>query len=206
MQHVITLTGPSGAGKSTLIEYMLSMSSPGFSPVVIPKYTTRSPRKGEATSTIETNIYSEIICVSEMLPPECNLVYEQYGVRYGLQFDDIYKHLAKRQTPIVILNDIRTVEDVRNAFEGIVKSIFVFRESPSLETFSQLAVSRGNFDPVEVNKRFQKAQSIYRIYIENIHLFDHVALNFGDISNLWDQAGAIINSLQETHNWPLKED
>ena len=45
--------------------------------------------------------------------------------------------------------------------------------------------------------RFKKAQTIYRIYIENIQLFDHVIINSGTFEELEMQVRQIVKSLEQ---------
>ena len=111
MAYVITLTGPSQCGKSTIRNFLLEQAGDGFNPVIFKKYTTRSPREFE----------DDAICIKDM-PAKCDLVYEQYGVRYGFQFDKLYDLLEKGKSPIIVLNDVRAVEDVRTALAPQVVS------------------------------------------------------------------------------------
>src|SRR5215207_7745168 len=132
MPNLITLTGPSGSGKSTALKYLLSFRTRKFRPVLVPKYTTRPSRRDD---------HGEALSV-RAIPKGCDLAYEQYGVRYGLKLTTLFDHLAEGYSPIVILNDVRTVEDVRIALGPMVRSIFVFRKGPSLETQRKLAEAR----------------------------------------------------------------
>lgn len=193
MPSVITLTGPSGSGKSTALGYLLRLSNKDFQPVLVPKYTTRHSRRDD---------YGEAVSV-RTIPKTCDLVYEQYGVRYGLRVRTLFDHLAKGESPVVILNDVRTVQDVRTALGPLVRSIFVFREHPSLETQRRLAEARDVRDEDDVRRRFDKAQAIYRIYIENIQLFDHVIINSGSRRPLKSQVHQIIEGLSHHRSWPL---
>jgi guanylate kinase len=185
MAHVLTLTGPSGSGKSTAVSMLEHCSPKRFRAQLIPKYTTRPPRE---------QLERDAICV-DALPSTCDLIYEQYGVRYGLDTDCLYDKLSAGISPIVILNDVRAVEDVRQAFGRLTCSLFVFRESPSEERQLRLARQRGLADEAEVRLRFRKAQAIFRIYIENIHMFDHVLLNVGDVEHLGRQVKAVVKKL-----------
>ena len=195
MPHLITLTGPSGSGKSTVVKYLVTNADIGFNPELVPKYATREPRKDDG---------NEIICV-KVIPDECDLIYEQYEVRYGIELKGIFDRMAKGSSPIIILNDVRTVEDVRAALKGLVRSVFVFREGPTFERYRQLANSRGVQNEEDTERRFRKAQAIYRIYIENIHLFDHVIVNGGSREDLKMQVRRITNGLKQNMNWPLHE-
>ena len=86
-----------------------------------------------------------------------------------------------------------------------MRSIFVFREGPTFERYRQLANSRGVQNEEDTERRFRKAQAIYRIYIENIHLFDHVIVNGGSRKDLKMQVRRITNGLKQNMNWPLHE-
>ena len=193
MAHVITLTGPSGCGKSTILRECLALASSDFRPLVISKASTRKPRDNDG---------SEIDC-ADKIPENCDLVYEQYGVRYGLPSSVLFDALRDGISPLVIINDVRLVEDIRRACGSIVRSVFVFREGPDLRRSMELAAKRGKDAMLEAETRYRKAQAIYRIYIENIHLFDHVVLNSGSMSDLQRQVAAIVAGLRQDEHWPL---
>lgn len=196
MPNVITLTGPSGCGKSTAVRYFLSYRMSGWSPRVIPKYTTREPRVDDGR---------EIICVDE-IPEFCDVVYEQYGVRYGLALQHLFDAVSAGHTAIVIVNDVRAVEDIRLSLGRLVRSLFVFRDSPNFERLDALGKSRGVRDEETMRRRFRKAQAIYRIYIENIYLFDHVLINWSTRQYLRAQVGQVLRGLgRDNIFWPLRE-
>ena len=195
MPFVITITGPSRAGKSTTVDYMLKHKSIVFDPVLVPKFTTRLPRKGDEDE-------EEVTCVDE-IPRQCDLVYEQYGKRYGLELKTILEHIEAGKSPIVILNDVRAVEDIRNSLGRLVRSIFIFRKDPTSEEYHKEL--QGSRRPDEAEIRFDKARTIFRIYIENIHLFDHVIINSRGFEDLDTQVRAIVNGLEQDQHWPLRE-
>jgi len=190
MAFVVTLTGPSQCGKSTIRNFFLANDDEKFKPVIFKKFTTRPARASE----------DDAVCVLEM-PKECDLVYEQYGVRYGFRFDDLYDHLEKGESPIVVLNDVRAVEDVRIALWPQVISLFLYRQPPNKDAFITEEKSRAKSDADEemvlaaAQTRYDKAKAIYRIYIENIHLFDHVVLNTDDIKYTESQVEKIVGKL-----------
>lgn len=196
MAHIITVTGPSGAGKSTTLRMLEEAAHDGFRPTIVPKYTTRPAHADDC---------GEVLCVGEEeFPKTCNLVYEQYGYRYGLILEDLCAHIVEGKSPVVILNDVRTVEDVRNHWKGLVRSLFIFRKSPTLEGYEKLAEKRevdtGKEDP---QIRYQRAQMLYRTYIENIHIFDHVIINCGTLGELRMQVNHVVKGLETYLNWPL---
>lgn len=202
MAHIITITGPSMCGKSTVIEQLeLIGKTPEydgkFEIVKIPKYTTREFRSNEKEAILKNDYASiDVLPVigkyndlpdlnSEELESEklsafkklkCDIVYEQYGSRYGIKLVDLYEHLKNGRSPVIILNDVRTIEDLKSALGKQCFSIFIFREIPNIKHFLAEGKKRDDLEDT-VRARYEKASSIYRIYIENIHLFDKLILN-----------------------------
>lgn len=207
MACVITVTGASGCGKSTIINILQDIGKKekykfDFKPVVIKKFTTRKFRKSELFALKEGKLDELDVkavfgddnivrdengnpldedkqdeyrkqCIKKL---NCDLIYEQYGNQYGIKFNELYECLKRDETPIVILNDVRTVEDVKVYFGKKSVSLFVFRNTPNFSFYEQMELKRQN-GTEECDNRFEKAISIYRIYIENIHLFDKLVLN-----------------------------
>lgn len=190
MAHIITLTGPAHSGKTTISNMFMECKDDYFSPVCIPKYTTRIARKDE----------KDVIC-REKIPKECDLVYEQYGVRYGVELETFYKELEKGKTPIIVINDIRAVEDLKAVFGSLVFSVFMYRKPAIYNELYMEEKERASFEipesEIENNARirYEKAQAIYRIYIENIYLFDKVILNTYHIEDTRIQVKHIIKKL-----------
>lgn len=202
MPYVITITGPSRSGKSEVIKLLSKISEESkynsiFKPVLIKKYTTREFRTNELEA-IKTGKEDELdiaaVINSDNIVRDadekeakeqriqafnrlgCDLVYEQYGNRYGIRLEKIYELLKNGFSPVVILNDIRTVEDIKTSLGKQCFSLFIFREIPNLQNYIKQAEKRNESRDV-VNTRFEKATAIYRIYIENIHIFDKLILN-----------------------------
>lgn len=172
MAHIITLTGPAHCGKSLISRMFLECKNENFDPLHVSKYTTRQARIND----------EDVICVKK-IPKECDVVYEQYGVRYGIELENLYKLLEQGKTPIIVVNDIRAVEDIKAALGSLVISIFLYRKAAIYDEFylEEKERATNNIIEEEIRKtaqtRFEKAQAIYRIYIENIQLFDRVILN-----------------------------
>lgn len=186
MARIITLTGPSQSGKSTAKDFFLSIKKDGYKPISIPKHNTRKPRKDDKEDEV-------IHC--KKLPKKCDLVYQQYDVRYGFSSKDVLKKLEKGYVCLIVINDVRTISEVKRIFGSLCKSIFVHRKALSFEDFYKESVKRGVIDELIIKKRLKKAEAIYRIYIENIQLFDNVFLNSSDEQNLKKQVVKVIESL-----------
>ena len=191
MTHIISLTGPAHCGKSTISHMFKECEGNGFRPIQISKYTTREPRKSD----------KDVICVKK-LPSNCDLVYEQYGVRYGVELENLYKKLEAGYSPIIVINDIRAVEDLKTVFGSLVYPVFLYRKPADLNDFlteEKVRASREiSDDYIDKNARtrYEKAQAIYRIYIENIQLFNKVILKTSTKENAMLQVKCIVQNLQ----------
>lgn len=196
MPRVITLTGASGSGKSTAIDYFLDANGEDYKPELLKKFKTRPKRESES--------HNEDGLFTDRIPQDCDLVYEQYGSRYGLTLRGVYDKISNGITPIIIVNDVRVVQDIKSALGPCVISVYLFRETPSIELYQKLSNARYNVDNSDTLVRFNKANAVYRIYIENIDLFDHVILNSWGLDELRTQVFNLVSSFSRDLHWPLK--
>ena len=199
MAVVITLTGASQCGKSTIVDLFNQCENKNFVPYLIPKYVTRELRDTDGDDVIGGGI-----------PKTCDLVWELYGQRYGIHFDTIYETLSQGKCPIIIVNDIRIIQDLKTALGSQVVSIFMYRKKPELQSFIKKKKRRFSkqLSPEvleQINKtattRYNKALTIYRIYIENLPLFDNVILNTGTIEQSKRQVQSIVSSIAVSNKY-----
>jgi len=209
---IITLTGSSLSGKSYVMEKiveaseMLRVDGISFAPVPIPKYTTRTYRE-EDIKKKHSGKFVDVIPVDEV-PEACDLVYRTYGKDYGLKITDLQSELDAQNTPIVVINDIRAVEELKSLFPGRVLSLYLFRRIPNVKDYERAKEERGNVQNQEYLDRYNKAISMYRIYIENIAVFDRVILNVknykGDPGEIDYTKLQIINTLRGVFEGKIK--
>ena len=165
---VFTISGPSGSGKTTVKSLITSLDY-GF--VDIPKYSTRQMRNNE----------TDIVSVGE-IPDFCDIKYESYGERYGFCSDDIINVLDGCKTPIIVINDLGGIEELRKYISVI--SLYIYRNPPSEQKFIAQEIARntnGHLTEEQIfltaHKRFRKADSITRMWIENQKSFDMTIWN-----------------------------
>ena len=48
------------------------------------------------------------------IPDTCDLVYQTYGVRYGIETSILTEELKRGNSPVIVINDIRVVEEIKN--------------------------------------------------------------------------------------------
>lgn len=182
---IIALTGPSACGKTYITDKIIDLGKQlrhegiDFRPTRFSKYVTRPYRE---TEIIDKN-KGRVIDVESVraIPIEndgCELVYRTYGNEYGLKIKDLKMKLRKNESPIVVINEVRVVEELKKIFRGKVLSLFIFREIiPDPETHKNAGKSRGAGSENKSLTRFEKAVALYRVFIENIFIFDRVILN-----------------------------
>lgn len=181
---IITLTGPSGCGKSYIMDRIMDLQDTlyneglTFIPEVFAKYVTRPMRHKEIQAMLEEK-QIDIISVN-YIPDDCDVKYQTYGKQYAIRLKDLQAKLDEGKSPVVVINDVRVVEELKRAFPNQVLALFLFREIPKKESFVSEAKNRGGGAAQEIDDRFNKATAIYRTFIENIGLFNRVILNVGN--------------------------
>ncbi len=188
--RVFVVSGASGSGKTTLLD---SLQESGKFPVeIIGKVATRPSRADES---------KEILCVKRINHSTHDILYEQYGIHYGLSSSSIWRCLRNNHHAFVIVNDIRAIEDVKETFGVLAVTCYLYRcLSPAiLRALARKRTSAGT-DPGllrrETERRIAKLSVMYQKYIENISLFDHVILNTSSRRDLLDQAENLIRHYQ----------
>ncbi|MDR2717140.1 MAG: hypothetical protein LBB89_03620 [Treponema sp.] len=207
---IITLTGSPGCGKThftnKIIEIGEKLKYDGiqFKPKRHWKYVTRPYRETEINEQFINNKDSDnwVIDVKSTrnIPEDCEFIYRTYGDEYGFKKKDLQKYLNKGESPIIVINDVRVVEELKSKFPNQVLSLFLFREIiPDFKTQQKIGETRGSVSEIKIISRFERAVALYRIFIENITLFDRVILNvpyqetFEDIAEI--QAKGVISGV-----------
>ncbi len=201
---IIALTGPSACGKTYVTDRIValgeSLRNEGipFYPVRFFKYVTRPYRTSELIDLKKgKSIDVESVRAIPAGKDGCDLVYRTYGEEYGLRRSDLQRLLDGNASPIVVINDVRVVEELKREFKDRVLSVFIFRELVAgLETHKSSAAARGSQSQTDAIKRFEKAVALYRVYIENIFLFDRVILNVGDAARRKNPSGKSLVEIQ----------
>lgn len=170
MPNIITLTGPSGSGKSLILK-MIEENAGDY--CILPKYTTRKPRKDDDKGIIPV----------DTLPEDCDYRYTQYGKEYGFSSKQIYDYLRQGKKPVIIVNDENVLEQLHSKFGASINSYFIHRSKPSLQQLMDICHERGVTDPDIIASRFKVAREIYKMYTDRIGLFNNIILNTSSISN-----------------------
>ena len=181
---IIALTGASGCGKTyiteRIVEYGIQLQKNGiaFQPKRHWKYTTRPYRDSELIDMAQIPKKEIDVKSVKAIPSDCEFRYRTYGDEYGFRKKDLQDYLGKGESPIIVVNDVKVIGELKKEFSDQVLSLFLFKEIiPDIETHKKTGQLRGGVSENEVHTRFQKAVELYRVFIENISQFDRVILN-----------------------------
>jgi len=188
VSRIYTITGTSGSGKTMVKSFMTELSD-RF--VEIAKYSTRKLRPGD----------TDIISVDQ-IPAFCDIKYETYGERYGLCSDDIIAAFEMGKNPIIVINDLSGIEELRKYIQ--VTSMFVFRSAPNEQDYIMQEMERnvdGKLSEDQViaaaRKRFRKADSVMRMWMENQYAFDKVIWNTESLDHLFEQIKLYVRAVED---------
>ncbi len=150
---------------------------------------------------------------ANVIPAGCDFVYEQFTYRYGLATNDILKGLKENLSPVVIVNDIRTLKDIKGVFGPLAVCIFLYRniedrEIHNLQEKRGAIDASGKLDERQIRRRIGKICAMFRKYIENIYLFDHVILNTTTEEDMLRQMKKIVSTDSKSNKvtFVMKED
>lgn len=85
--------------------------------------------------------------------------------------------MKRGKKPVIIVNNETVLKQLRDKFGSSMRSYFVHRNKPSLEQLTEICAKRGVTDIHTIQSRFNVARNIYRMYTNNISLFDSIILN-----------------------------
>jgi len=126
---LFVLTGASGIGKSTL---MFKLSKTGMCEIA-PKYSERLKRKG-----LDDIIYVDSVYDKEL---SCDIVYELYGTKYGVNTKEI-KEKLQNNNQVIIISDIESIKKLRNIFRKRIITIYISISNIHMKSFIESYIQR----------------------------------------------------------------
>jgi len=192
--RIITFSGVSCSGKTTIVNLLKARKQ--FPVDILQKVTTRESRLNESM---------EILCVKTIDYKKYDIIYHQYGVRYGLSSETIWRSLRNGKYVLAIINDMRAIGDIKEAFGNLAVPCYLYRDiSPgALRQMIKkrlLDSSTETDEKDEIQLRIDKLPVMFQKYVENITLFDHIILNVGTKSYMVEQMENIITHYDHLDN------
>jgi ribose 1,5-bisphosphokinase PhnN len=177
MQRLIVLVGSPGSGKDLLVQGINKMGAQHAE--VVPKHTTRERWPDDE---------QEMICSeNENYNLEaCDVRYENYGDKYGIDSALIWTILNKGVFPIVVVSNVEAINQLRNKFGDLIVLVYVHSEVDAEEYRHTEEFEKGKGIQY-VQPRVAEYRQAYEIYLNNFQAFDHVLINCNDKEDLYDQ-------------------
>ncbi len=185
MNLIFAIYGVSGAGKSTFLGILREIDSN------ISIHIKDSTRIADKTELNDNKIPDLNFIDNENFEEKhkdgiYEVVYLKYGNRYGVVREQINEAFCDKKIHCIIVRDIMALKTLKLSFASI-KTIY-FHVDPN--NIPERLSARDRYDKEERAKRINGE---FREFIENSTLFDHIIVNFWEISNAVRQFQNIIS-------------
>ncbi len=180
---LFVIVAASGAGKGVLLRSVRDMGERHM--IVIPKVTTRRRKTTDGP---------EMIHVRRIDRKRYHVVYGNYKSHYGISTEDIYAALRLGRHCMLICSNMKSAIPALKAALGPLMKLVYLYAPPDPESTESNQILIGATDQDETRIRKNKVWVVFRYYVDNISLFDHVLLNVGDPEDLSDQMFRLVQS------------
>ncbi len=179
---LIVISGPSGVGKGTVRKALFELKNHNLEYSV--SVTTRPPRAGEVDG--KDYYFVNRPQFEEMIKQDRFLEYAEFvGSYYGTPKDKIDELLDKGKEVVLEIE----VDGALQVREKMKEAVFIFLVPPSKKALLERLSQRGTDSAEIVNKRFQKAESEFKL----AYKYDYIVVN-DDVKNAADRIMAIIRA------------
>ena len=170
---LIVVVGTPGSGKDLLIRAVDDLGSQHGQ--VVPKHTSRTRRPDDGT---------EMICIDDASHDfkACDLVYENFGDKYGIECSRIWKGLKKGVFQVVVVSNVEAINKLKERFGDLMVLIYVHSEMGADDYLKREAASDDY-----VRRRVEQYEAAFGSYLSNYLAFDHVLIYSGVQEDLFDQ-------------------
>jgi hypothetical protein len=173
--RLFVIVGSPGSGKDILIRAVNIFGRQHAD--IVPKHTSRLRRPDDG---------------EEMVCPEdegydlkgCNVVYENYGDRYGIRTDKIWMGFGRHRFQVAVVSDLDAIRELQSIFGELLVLIYVHSDK-SVEEYRQDEMKHGDVGYVE--RRVREYTQARRLYLDHFLAFNHVLICAGMEEDLFDQ-------------------
>lgn len=176
IQRLIILVGSPGSGKDLLIRAIDDLGAQHAQ--VIAKHTSRKRWPDDRKEMICSNDFDFDLI-------SCDIKYDNYGDKYGINSTLIWSSLQKGVFPVVVISNAEAINQLHEKFGDLVVLVYVHSEMDA----NEFRNADENFKKGElyVERRVSEYQQAFDLYLKNFRAFDHVLINCGDPEDLYDQ-------------------
>lgn len=174
--YLVVVVGAPGSGKDLLIRAVNDLGTQHAQ--IVPKHTSRQRRQDDG---------NEMICPGdENYDIEaCDIIYENYGDRYGFECSMIWQGLKKGIFQVIVVSDINAINKLKEKFCNIMITVYVHSET-NADEYERTEVAFGD-DTNYIKQRSKNYRQAFDIFLKNFLAFDHVFIYTGNPEDLFDQ-------------------
>jgi len=176
--RLLIVVGAPGSGKDLLIRAVADLGSQHAQ--IVPKHTSRQKRADDG---------DEMICPDDRGYDldSCDVVYENYGDRYGIESGRIWNGLRHGIFQVAVISNVGAMNKLRELFGPLVILVYVHSQA-SPEQYRDSERKTQNQDETEyISRRSQQYRNAFDLYLTNFLAFDHVLINSAEPEDLFDQ-------------------
>lgn len=188
--RLFIVVGNPASGKDELIAAVNVIGS--LHAEIVPKHTDRLWRVGDD---------AEMICpngpnMGAYDLANCDIVYNNYGSKYGIKTSYIWEKLRKGISQVLVVSNKRALNELKKMFGDLAVFIYVYAPITSnqyrkMEERKQQEKKRADKDYVinqsYIDERVHNFDMAWKLYEDNVMLFDHVFIYADKQEDLFDQ-------------------
>lgn len=173
--RLFVIVGTPGSGKDLLIRAVNDLGA--LHADIVPKHTSRSRRVDDG---------DEMVCPGDPGHnlEDCDIQYENYGDRYGLKSQEIWKGLRSSRFQVAVVSDLGAMRDLHRLFHELMVLVYAHSE----KTADQYRDEESKYgDVIYVERRAEEYEQAWNLYLENFLAFNHVLIHAGLDEDFYDQ-------------------
>lgn len=189
------VVGNPASGKDQLIRAVNTLGK--LHADIVPKHTDRPQRIDDGNEMICKYIFDikgNLVGNPNYNMERCNIHYENYKTKYGVDTNNIWEGLSKGVHQVLVVSNIKALNQLKQIFGNLAVIIYIYSEVTKEEYLQQekrnfknkMSNNKLSIDEYlkEREKNFDMA---YKLYEENFMLFDHVFIFTDREEDLYDQ-------------------
>ena len=193
------VVGNPASGKDELISAVNTIGT--LHAEIVPKHTYRQWRFGDDSEMICEEIPSQDNNGQMIDNPDydinnCDVIYENYGSKYGIKTSDIWKKLMDGIIQVLVVSNKEALNKLKNKFGNLAVVIYVYSHVTKEEYLRNEKIKQekrkaenNNYkiDEAYLKNRAENFDMSWNIYVDNFMLFDHVLIYTNKQEDLFDQ-------------------
>jgi ribose 1,5-bisphosphokinase PhnN len=195
--RLFLIVGSPASGKDELIAAVNTIGS--LHAEIVPKHTNRKWRTGDDNEMICGEIpdkQNRLIKNSKYDLDHCDIVYENYGDKYGIKTTGIWDKLRHGIIQVLVVSNKEALNQLKGKFGDLAVVVYVYskvtreeylqREKTKQEQKKE-GEAKYQIDEEYLKIRAENFDMSWKIYVDNFMLFDHVLIYAGNQEDLFDQ-------------------